>query len=119
MVNNRPSEFQRRVEANYAVQWIRLRGDGVFALTWNQLQEKIAAYIREVLFDYSETSAALSPPQEDLVLTKHLTLFYNKLMEESKDTMWAVVMDAPGIENVTIRRVPIPKPKSGQLLVRV
>ena len=40
-------------------------------------------------------------------------------MEESKDTMWAVVMDAPGPENVTVRRVPIPQPKSGQLLVRI
>ena len=33
--------------------------------------------------------------------------------------MWAVVMDAPGIENVQLRRIPIPKPKSGQLLVKI
>ncbi len=40
---------------------------------------------------------------------------------ESKapDTMWAVIVDKPGHENITCRRIPIPVPKKDELLIKV
>ena len=35
------------------------------------------------------------------------------------DTMWQVYLESPGHENITLRRVPIPTPKKGDVLIKV